>query len=87
MTQTGIKSYNLGFISSQGPCVAAWGGYPSLSPDATGDQINYLNGQIAHVQANGGKVAASFGGVAVSPMVASGHSSVIAASNFFAEPE
>lgn len=64
MSQTGIKSYNLGFISSQGPCSAAWGGYPSLSPDATGDQIDYLNGQIAYVQANGGKVAASFGGVA-----------------------
>jgi len=64
MTQTGLKSYNLGFISSQGPCSAAWGGYPSLSPDATGDQIDYLNGQIAYVQANGGKVAASFGGVA-----------------------
>ena len=54
MTRTGITSFTLAFVLSDGGCAPAWGGYRPLSGDAAG--------VVRQIQAAGGEVVVSFGG-------------------------
>ena len=52
---TGVKNYNLGFITDGGGCTPKWGGVTDLASDAVAAQIGSL-------RAKGGDVRVSFGG-------------------------
>jgi hypothetical protein len=54
---TGTKDYSLGFVVTQGSCIASWGGYYPVSS-------GYYAPEIQTIRAAGGDVIASFGGAA-----------------------
>lgn len=55
--QTGVKEFNLAFITSGGACAPLWGGVTDLASDKVAAQIGAL-------RAKGGDVRVSFGGAA-----------------------
>ncbi|MFJ7078034.1 cellulose binding domain-containing protein [Streptomyces sp. NPDC098781] len=58
---TGVKNYNLAFITDGGGCTPKWGGVTDLGTDAVAAQIGEL-------RAKGGDVRVSFGGAAGSEL-------------------
>ncbi|MEV6172719.1 cellulose binding domain-containing protein [Streptomyces sp. NPDC051954] len=60
-TATGVKNYNLAFITDGGGCTPKWGGVSDLGSDAVAAQIGDL-------RAKGGDVRVSFGGAAGSEL-------------------
>ncbi|WP_053131369.1 glycoside hydrolase family 18 protein [Streptomyces ambofaciens] len=58
---TGVKEYNLAFVTDGGGCTPAWGGVTDLATDA-------VAGQIGALRAEGGDVRVSFGGAAGSEL-------------------
>ncbi|MFF0202255.1 cellulose binding domain-containing protein [Streptomyces sp. NPDC005017] len=54
---TGVKQYNLAFVTDGGGCTPKWGGVTDLASDAVAAQISAL-------RAKGGDVRVSFGGAA-----------------------
>ncbi|KMS71473.1 sugar hydrolase [Streptomyces viridochromogenes] len=58
---TGVKDYNLAFITDGGGCTPKWGGVTDLGTDAVAAQIGDL-------RAKGGDVRVSFGGAAGSEL-------------------
>ncbi|MFF1838480.1 cellulose binding domain-containing protein [Streptomyces sp. NPDC058231] len=56
-TTTGVKEFNLAFITSGGGCTPLWGGVTALGDDQVASQIGAL-------RAKGGDVRVSFGGAA-----------------------
>ncbi|MBY8886469.1 cellulose binding domain-containing protein [Streptomyces sp. PTM05] len=52
---TGVKQYNLAFITDGGSCTPKWGGVTAVGDDSTAGQIDAL-------RADGGDVRVSFGG-------------------------
>ncbi|MEV4439527.1 cellulose binding domain-containing protein [Streptomyces sp. NPDC049577] len=59
--KTGVKNFNLAFITSGGGCTPKWGGVTDLGADAVAAQIGRL-------RAAGGDVRVSFGGAAGSEL-------------------
>ncbi|MFF3244978.1 cellulose binding domain-containing protein [Streptomyces sp. NPDC002870] len=57
VTKTGVKEFNLAFITSGGSCAPLWGGVTDLASDKVAAQIGAL-------RAKGGDVRVSFGGAA-----------------------
>lgn len=57
VSRTGVKEFNLAFITSGGSCAPLWGGVTGLADDKVADQIDAL-------RAEGGDVRVSFGGAA-----------------------
>ncbi|WP_405598005.1 cellulose binding domain-containing protein [Streptomyces sp. NBC_01410] len=60
-TKTGVKEFNLAFITSGGSCAPLWGGVTDLGSDQVASQIGAL-------RAKGGDVRVSFGGAAGSEL-------------------
>ncbi|MER5403826.1 cellulose binding domain-containing protein [Streptomyces sp. NPDC002769] len=60
-TATGVKNYNLAFITDGGGCTPKWGGVSDLASDAVAAQIGAL-------RAKGGDVRVSFGGASGSEL-------------------
>ncbi|MET7525419.1 cellulose binding domain-containing protein [Streptomyces sp900116325] len=60
-TKTGVKEFNLAFITSGGSCAPLWGGVTALGDDHVASQIGAL-------RAKGGDVRVSFGGAAGSEL-------------------
>ncbi|MFI5631255.1 cellulose binding domain-containing protein [Streptomyces sp. NPDC051664] len=60
-TKTGVKEFNLAFITSGGSCTPLWGGVTALGDDHVASQIGAL-------RAKGGDVRVSFGGAAGSEL-------------------
>ncbi|MFE9807956.1 cellulose binding domain-containing protein [Streptomyces sp. NPDC005548] len=58
---TGVKNYNLAFITDGGGCTPKWGGVSDLASDAVAAQIGAL-------RAKGGDVRVSFGGASGSEL-------------------
>ncbi|MDF9813377.1 cellulose binding domain-containing protein [Streptomyces sp. SPB162] len=58
---TGVKQYNLAFITSGGGCTPKWGGVTELGADT-------VAGQIGALRAAGGDVRVSFGGASGSEL-------------------
>ncbi|MGW1168556.1 glycoside hydrolase family 18 protein [Streptomyces sp. NPDC002550] len=58
---TGVKNYNLAFITDGGGCTPKWGGVTDLTSDAVAAQIGSL-------RAKGGDVRVSFGGASGSEL-------------------
>ncbi|MFE0789112.1 cellulose binding domain-containing protein [Streptomyces mutabilis] len=58
---TGVKNYNLAFVTDGGGCTPKWGGVTDLGSDA-------VAGQIGALRAAGGDVRVSFGGAAGSEL-------------------
>ncbi|MGW7279191.1 glycoside hydrolase family 18 protein [Streptomyces sp. NPDC054844] len=58
---TGVKNYNLAFVTDGGGCTPKWGGVTDLASDAVANQIDAL-------RAKGGDVRVSFGGAAGSEL-------------------
>ncbi|MFI1506742.1 cellulose binding domain-containing protein [Streptomyces sp. NPDC020597] len=58
---TGVKDYNLAFVTDGGGCTPKWGGVTGLANDAVAAQIGAL-------RAKGGDVRVSFGGAAGSEL-------------------
>ncbi|MFD7456160.1 MULTISPECIES: glycoside hydrolase family 18 protein [unclassified Streptomyces] len=58
---TGVKDYNLAFVTDGGGCTPKWGGVTDLANDAVAAQIGAL-------RAKGGDVRVSFGGAAGSEL-------------------
>ncbi|MYR43682.1 cellulose binding domain-containing protein [Streptomyces sp. SID5910] len=58
---TGVKDYNLAFVTDGGGCTPKWGGVTDLASDAVAQQIGAL-------RAKGGDVRVSFGGAAGSEL-------------------
>ncbi|MFJ8631646.1 cellulose binding domain-containing protein [Streptomyces sp. NPDC093568] len=58
---TGVKNYNLAFVTDGGGCTPKWGGVTDLGADAVAAQIGDL-------RAKGGDVRVSFGGAAGSEL-------------------
>ncbi|MEV5551609.1 cellulose binding domain-containing protein [Streptomyces sp. NPDC052309] len=58
---TGVKNYNLAFVTDGGGCTPKWGGATDLASDA-------VAGQIGALRAEGGDVRVSFGGAAGSEL-------------------
>ncbi|WP_121747131.1 chitinase, partial [Streptomyces sp. E2N166] len=58
---TGVKNYNLAFVTDGGGCTPKWGGVTDLASDAVANQIGAL-------RAEGGDVRVSFGGAAGSEL-------------------
>lgn len=58
---TGVKNYNLAFVTDGGGCTPKWGGVSDLASDAVAAQIGAL-------RAKGGDVRVSFGGAAGSEL-------------------
>lgn len=58
---TGVKDYNLAFVTDGGGCTPKWGGVTDLASDAVAAQIGAL-------RAEGGDVRVSFGGAAGSEL-------------------
>ncbi|MEV6786714.1 cellulose binding domain-containing protein [Streptomyces sp. NPDC051098] len=61
VTRTGVKEFNLAFITSGGGCAPLWGGVTDLTSNAVANQIGAL-------RAKGGDVRVSFGGAAGSEL-------------------
>ncbi|MCX4545502.1 cellulose binding domain-containing protein [Streptomyces sp. NBC_01565] len=59
--KTGVKEFNLAFITSGGSCAPLWGGTTALDADRVASQI-------AALRAKGGDVRVSFGGAAGSEL-------------------
>ncbi|QKV94826.1 chitinase [Streptomyces sp. NA02950] len=59
--KTGVKEYNLAFITSGGGCTPKWGGVTDLGSDV-------VAGQIGKLRAAGGDVRVSFGGASGSEL-------------------
>ncbi|MFI6682485.1 cellulose binding domain-containing protein [Streptomyces sp. NPDC050485] len=59
--KTGVKQFNLAFVTSGGSCVPLWGGVTDLASDKVAAQIGAL-------RAKGGDVRVSFGGAAGSEL-------------------
>ncbi|MCB5165405.1 cellulose binding domain-containing protein [Streptomyces bambusae] len=59
--QTGVKEFNLAFVTSGGGCTPRWGGVTDLASDRVASQIGAL-------RAKGGDVRVSFGGAAGSEL-------------------
>ncbi|MGW7195473.1 cellulose binding domain-containing protein [Streptomyces chryseus] len=59
--KTGVKEFNLAFITSGGGCAPLWGGVTGLADDK-------VAGQIGALRAKGGDVRVSFGGAAGSEL-------------------
>ncbi|GGX19949.1 cellulose binding domain-containing protein [Streptomyces chryseus] len=59
--RTGVKEFNLAFITSGGGCAPLWGGVTGLADDK-------VAGQIGALRAKGGDVRVSFGGAAGSEL-------------------
>ncbi len=59
--QTGVKEFNLAFVTSGGGCNPLWGGVTALGSDRVASQI-------AALRAKGGDVRVSFGGAAGSEL-------------------
>ncbi|MGW7311248.1 cellulose binding domain-containing protein [Streptomyces sp. NPDC054835] len=57
VAQTGVKEFNLAFVTSGGSCAPLWGGVTDLASDKVAAQIGAL-------RAKGGDVRVSFGGAA-----------------------
>lgn len=57
VSRTGVKEFNLAFITSGGSCAPLWGGVTGLADDKVAAQIDAL-------RAEGGDVRVSFGGAA-----------------------
>lgn len=60
-TKTGVKEFNLAFITSGGSCAPLWGGVTGLGDDQVASQIDGL-------RAAGGDVRVSFGGASGSEL-------------------
>ena len=60
-TATGVKDYNLAFITDGGSCTPKWGGVTDLGSDGVASQIGDL-------RAKGGDVRVSFGGASGSEL-------------------
>ncbi|WLQ42957.1 cellulose binding domain-containing protein [Streptomyces laculatispora] len=60
-TRTGVKEFNLAFITSGGSCAPLWGGVTGLGDDQVASQIDGL-------RAAGGDVRVSFGGASGSEL-------------------
>ncbi|MFE4992319.1 cellulose binding domain-containing protein [Streptomyces mirabilis] len=60
-TATGVKDYNLAFITDGGGCTPKWGGVTDLATDGVASQIGAL-------RAKGGDVRVSFGGASGSEL-------------------
>lgn len=60
-TKTGVKQFNLAFITSGGSCAPLWGGVTGLGDDQVASQIDGL-------RAAGGDVRVSFGGASGSEL-------------------
>ncbi|WP_371548965.1 cellulose binding domain-containing protein [Streptomyces sp. NBC_00554] len=60
-TATGVKDYNLAFITDGGGCTPKWGGVTDLGSDGVASQIGAL-------RAKGGDVRVSFGGASGSEL-------------------
>ncbi|WP_333759215.1 chitinase, partial [Streptomyces sp. ISBFB 2968] len=58
---TGVKEYNLAFVTDGGGCTPKWGGVTDLGSDAVANQIGAL-------RAEGGDVRVSFGGASGSEL-------------------
>ncbi|MFF4355992.1 cellulose binding domain-containing protein [Streptomyces sp. NPDC001604] len=58
---TGVKNYNLAFVTDGGGCTPKWGGVTDLGSDGVGSQIGAL-------RAKGGDVRVSFGGASGSEL-------------------
>ncbi|MCC5477361.1 glycoside hydrolase family 18 protein [Streptomyces barringtoniae] len=58
---TGVKTYNLAFVTDGGSCTPKWGGVTDLTSDAVAAQIGSL-------RAKGGDVRVSFGGASGSEL-------------------
>ncbi|MFJ4198224.1 cellulose binding domain-containing protein [Streptomyces sviceus] len=58
---TGVKNYNLAFVTDGGGCTPKWGGVTDLASDAVAQQIGAL-------RAKGGDVRVSFGGASGSEL-------------------
>ncbi|WP_405872474.1 MULTISPECIES: cellulose binding domain-containing protein [unclassified Streptomyces] len=58
---TGVKNYNLAFVTDGGGCTPKWGGVSDLGSDAVASQIGAL-------RAKGGDVRVSFGGASGSEL-------------------
>jgi hypothetical protein len=58
---TGVKDYNLAFVTDGGGCTPKWGGVTDLASDAVAQQIGAL-------RAKGGDVRVSFGGASGSEL-------------------
>lgn len=63
-TKTGVKDFNLAFITSAGSCTPLWGGVTAVGSDAVAAQIGDL-------RAKGGDVRVSFGGASGTELSAS----------------
>ncbi|MFJ9895116.1 cellulose binding domain-containing protein [Streptomyces sp. NPDC091280] len=61
LAATGVKNYNLAFVTDGGGCTPKWGGVTDLASDAVAAQIGAL-------RAKGGDVRVSFGGAAGSEL-------------------
>ncbi|WP_329250364.1 cellulose binding domain-containing protein [Streptomyces sp. NBC_01478] len=61
VTATGVKNYNLAFITDGGGCTPKWGGVSDLGSDGVAAQIGAL-------RAKGGDVRVSFGGASGSEL-------------------
>ncbi|MEV6181260.1 cellulose binding domain-containing protein [Streptomyces sp. NPDC052016] len=61
---TGVKHYNLAFVTDGGGCTPKWGGVTDLASDGVASQIGAL-------RAKGGDVRVSFGGAAGSELATS----------------
>lgn len=61
VTATGVKNYNLAFITDGGGCTPKWGGVTDLASDGVASQIGAL-------RAKGGDVRVSFGGASGSEL-------------------
>ncbi|WP_234543632.1 glycoside hydrolase family 18 protein [Streptomyces shenzhenensis] len=58
---TGVKNYNLAFVTDGGGCIPKWGGVTDLASDGVASQIGAL-------RAKGGDVRVSFGGASGSEL-------------------
>nr|WSY54685.1 cellulose binding domain-containing protein [Streptomyces sp. NBC_00886] len=73
VTATGVKNYNLAFITDGGGCTPKWGGVTDLASDGVASQIGAL-------RAKGGDVRVSFGGASGSELATTcGSASALAA--------
>ncbi|MFI5746667.1 cellulose binding domain-containing protein [Streptomyces sp. NPDC051644] len=61
VTKTGVKEFNLAFITAGGSCTPLWGGVTALGDDQVASRIGAL-------RAEGGDVRVSFGGAAGSEL-------------------
>ena len=72
---TGVKDYNLAFVTDGGGCTPKWGGVTDLASDAVAAQIGAL-------RAKGGDVRVSFGGAAGSELATTCSSAAALASAY-----